>query len=168
VGSQAKSGSQEERIMSQDTVSPDELERLQIRAIAFRDRADELLAIFSDNDEGEQPARNDIHLLSDADAASRALTEILQAEAFRVKIPIPDWFGPKEQLENQIAFLGAMVMDEADQLLSEVEAHTGHSYPCRCDELLAVFDRHIQPALAEWDNLMEAVKNLCYRARRTR
>jgi hypothetical protein len=151
--------------MSQDTVSPHELERLQIRAIAFSDRVDELLAIFSNNDECEPPARNDCHLTSDADAASQALAEILQLEASRVKIPIPDWFGPKEQLSNWVAFNGDALFEAAGRLISEIETHDGHSYPCRCAELQDVLVGRFQPAFDEWNDLIKAIEELIHRER---
>jgi hypothetical protein len=162
--SEPKGSAPEKEIpMSQDTVLPHDLERLQIRAIAFSDRVDEVLAIFHGDDEDEPPARNHSPLLSDTDAASQVLAEILRREAHRPEVP--DWFGPKEQLSIRVAGDGEALMEEADRLISEVEAHNGHSYSCRCDELRDVLVERIQPALDEWRDLIEAIEQLIRRER---
>lgn len=141
--------------MRHEPISQD-LERLQVRAIAFRDRVDEITAMLHNNDEGEHPPHDPSSQLSAADLASRVVAEISEHRARRSDIP--DWYGPKEQLSTQVAFAAWTLMDESDCLLSEVEVHKTHSHPCRCDELLSIFDQHIQPVLDEFRNLRAAIE----------
>ena len=144
--------------MNHEPVSSQDLERLQVRAMAFRDRVDDIVAMLHNNEEGEHPPREHWSQLSAADAASRVIAKISEHNALRSDIP--DWYGPKEQLSVQVAFHGATLMDEADWLLSEVEADKTHSHPCRCDELRSILDQHIQPALDECQNLLAAIEQL--------
>ena len=77
----------------------------------------------------------------------------------------PDWFGPAEQLSLLAAGSASMLLDYTDGLLNEVEAHSAHAFGCRCDQLLNLFHKHIDPALREYQDLSSAIERLRHHLR---
>jgi hypothetical protein len=145
----------------QDPSSSGALELLQILALTFRDMVDKLLAILEKDDQ-DQPLAEDSLMTEDVQGSVTVLlAEIANSERLRSTMYAPpNWCGPIEQLSLQVAGDGELLLDHADELLAEVEAHNIHTFGCRCYQLLDLLHDRIDPALTECRDLLHAIAQL--------
>jgi hypothetical protein len=142
-------------------ISPGTLELLQIRALRFHDTAEELLAVLEEDQQDESMAGDSSVSLSVQESASVLLAELVDSERRRASLPkAPDWYGPGEQLLLEVGHSGTALMDRAEQMFDELDSHHAHDSGCRCYELLELLDERVQPALAEFHDLLDAIKQL--------
>ena len=140
----------------QEPIPSGALKFLQIRAIAFRDTVEKLVATFDDNVSGGCTPEDGLT------SVTVLLDEMADIEGLHVSASIPEWFGPAEQLSLQVANSGELLLKYADQLLSHIESHDkdAHAYGCRCYEFQDLLVERIGPTFAEWKDLQEAIERL--------
>ena len=146
----------------QEPIPSGALEFLQIRAIAFPDTAEDLVGTFDTDASGECTPEDSSTSLSPQESVTILLDEMADIERLYASVPIPEWFGPAEQLSLQVANSGELLLKYADQLLSHIESHDkdAHAYGCRCYEFQDLLVERIGPTFAEWKDLQEAIERL--------
>src|SRR5207249_1938219 len=126
--------------LKEDAATPAALELLEIRALALNDRVDQLVASYGFVDEPSSLEERSEELDENNPVAS-LLDEITSCEARRSRMPpTPDWLDSRAELSLRAAapIQYLLEINFVDEIRDEIEGHgTKHSYPCRCDTLVA-------------------------------
>lgn len=129
--------------------------------MTFHDTVTDLLASMETADPDQAVTVEDLTSASAEESVSILLADIADSERLRSSMPKPpDWYGPIEQVSLQVASSAELLMDHMDSILTEVEGHSTHPYGCRCYELLDLLHDRMNPALADYSDLSNAIEQL--------
>jgi hypothetical protein len=149
--------------LKEDAASPAALELLEIRALALSDRVDQLVASYGFVDE-RSPLEERSDELDEDNPVASLLDEIASFEAIRSRLsPTPAWLDSKAKLKLRAAasIQYLFELNFVDEIQDEIGGHgTTHSYPCRCDTLLAHCIPMITSIFDEYKSLSRDIERL--------